>query len=83
MTIDDTLDKILAGLPDMFGETSAEEAKSQLKLLLERVEVEAVKELRRRWDEDRKTMDYSPATYLFICDKYVAELSAKQGDKTK
>lgn len=42
--------------------------------LVQQSKVEAVTELRRRWDEDRKTMDYSPDTYLFICDKYLAEL---------
>lgn len=39
-----------------------------------RGKVEAVKELKHRWHEDRKIMDYSPATYDFICDKYLAEL---------
>jgi hypothetical protein len=36
--------------------------------------ITAVNELRRRWHEDRKTMDYSPATYDFICDQYLAAL---------
>lgn len=44
------------------------------KQLITDAKVEAVQELKRRWNDDRKTMDYSPATYQFICDKYIKEL---------
>lgn len=39
--------------------------------------IEALEELKRRWHEDRKTMDYSPATYDFIADKMINELKGK------
>ena len=45
-----------------------------IKQLITDARVEAVQELKRRWNDDRKTMDYSPATYQFICDKYIKEL---------
>jgi len=46
---------------------------------LKEARIGAVTELKRRWNEDRKTMDYSPATYQFICDKYLAELKQRGG----
>lgn len=45
-----------------------------LSQLITDARVEAVQELKRRWNDDRKIMDYSPATYQFICDKYIKEL---------
>ena len=47
---------------------------AEIKQLITDARVEAVQELKRRWNDDRKTMDYSPATYQFICDKYIKEL---------
>ena len=36
--------------------------------------IEALEELKRRWQSDRPLMDYSPATYDFIADKLIIEL---------
>lgn len=50
------------------------EATQAISQLITDARVEAVQELKSRWNDDRKTMDYSPATYQFICDKYIKEL---------
>ena len=77
--IDDEIDRIIETLlvrplntPGAVAETN--KLTQAIKQLITDAKVEAVQELKRRWNDDRKTMDYSPATYQFICDKYIKEL---------
>ena len=82
--IDDEIDKICQTLAwagsyidsgqQVVDEISIEKATQAISQLITDARVEAVQELKRRWNDDRKTMDYSPATYQFICDKYIKEL---------
>lgn len=71
--IDDEIVRAVLGkpLPDGYPVPNFVE---KIKQLITDARVEAVQELKRRWNDDRKTMDYSPATYQFICDKYIKEL---------
>lgn len=41
--------------------------------------VEALEELKHRWHEDRRTFDYSPATYDFIADQEIKKLKGQEG----
>lgn len=91
--LDERIDKILgrAGVPkgihrivganELSPVDMRDEAKTALLQLLIEARLDGVKEIKRRWDEDRKTMDYSPDTYQFICDKYITELEASLAKK--
>jgi hypothetical protein len=75
--IDDEIDKLMriaeqAEGINGYGVTPA--FVGAVKQLITDARIEAVQELKSRWNDDRKTMDYSPATYQFICDKYIKEL---------
>ena len=76
--IEDLTAKIYYRVPIQYLDVPRTEATQAIKELIDQkvkeARIEAVKELKRRWDKDRKTMDYSPDTYMFICDKYIQEL---------
>lgn len=48
---------------------------AELKRYLVEAKVEALEKLKKAWHEDRKTFDYSPATYDFIIGKELKELT--------